>query len=95
MSGGSYDYLCFAELEDLFNRKGHLSNMTDRLMELGYPQLALENMEFALDLRRFKLNFGTRQKRLREIWHTIEWLDSGDYGVDTARKHLDKLLEEE
>lgn len=89
MSGGSYDYLCFAD-EAIFGREASLQEMADRLAKLGYAEdAAKETMEVLLEIRQAKVRIGARQDRLRQIWQAVEWWDSGDWGEDGVKKALE------
>jgi len=83
MSGGSYDYLCW-NTDDLERRRGMVDAMAKRLEELGYRDAAraTRNVLYLLD--------GARQAAdaLSDVWHAVEWRDSGDYGDDSMRKAI-------
>ena len=40
MSGGYFDYLCYKETEDLFNRTKDLEEMREKLISYGYEDIA-------------------------------------------------------
>ena len=40
MSGGSFNYLCYAELSELLNRISDLEDIERELIELGYTDIA-------------------------------------------------------
>lgn len=83
MSGGSYDYLCW-NTDDLGRRRGHVHAMGERLEELGYPAAARATRDVL-----YLLDGAERAARaLSDVWHAVEWLDSGDYGDDSARKAI-------
>ena len=91
MSGGSYEYLCFTEIQDLLHKEDIITKMADRLIELGYDNFAKETLQILYDIKKFKLSFEVREIRLSSIWKAVEWLDSGDYGIDTAKECLDEI----
>lgn len=92
MSGGSYNYLCDADIEDLLNGKQvDLDEMSARLVGLGYAEdAARETEELILMLRQFKVRADVRLRRLRDVWHAVEWWDSCDYSEDQVRQALAK-----
>jgi len=94
MSGGSYDYICFSELRDLLWKDETISSMANRLIELGYESLAKETLEYLHFIKRVRTESGVMMKRLSKIWKVVEWLDSGDYGLDTVKKILDDIKKE-
>ena len=73
MSGGSWNYLCYA---DLTNRTYDVEKMAEELRYLGFEKAADETlrihkaMVLAEDLR-----IG-----LQEVWRAVEWRDSSDIG---------------
>ena len=83
MSGGSYEYLCYADtLEDILQKVHQLIPMADRLTELGYSDAAKETEEVDLLLRQFNRRISARIDRLKGVWKAVEWLDSCDSGQD-------------
>lgn len=93
MSGGSYDYLCFADASDALTDKVeyNLANMAQRLAGLGWADdAARESTELLLLIRQAQVNLGVRMDRLRDIWKAVEWWDSQDSGPEGVRKALAK-----
>lgn len=85
MSGGSYDYLCYQ-----LDTGGHLNladleAMRDRLNELAPDSAAARDTAALHAALSTPLVDG-----LTEVWHDVEWLDSGDYGEDQARAGIEK-----
>lgn len=85
MSGGSYDYL-YAKY-DLLGQRDNLILMAHRLRELGADDAAeatdaLRKQQEAIEA---ESDFGSP---LRELWHDVEWLDSGDYGMDQVTEGI-------
>lgn len=95
MSGGSYNYLCYAsDLEDLVGKQQDLQEMVDRLAGLGYAQdAASESLELLLMLRQLQVHIEARMRRLKDVWKAIEWWDSSDYGEDQVKAALAKYRE--
>lgn len=92
MSGGSYDYLCWViDLGELAAKEHQLEEMADRLAGLGYAQdAARETQELLVQLRQFKVRAEVRIKRLSDVWHAVEWWDSGDTAEQGVREALAK-----
>jgi hypothetical protein len=82
MSGGSYDYLCFSEFAEA---PEPLRRMAERLAGLPYAAKAAADTAGIVDMLG---EAARRAERLNDVWHAIEWWDSGDYGEDEARKVL-------
>lgn len=76
MSGGSFDYLCYAEGDQLSGRLADIEMMARRLKEMGHAEAARdtqavwEGLCSAID----------GAARLRDVWHAMEWVDSRDWG---------------
>lgn len=91
MSGGSYDYICFASADDLLAKKIEIQEMADRLAELGYAEdAAKETMALLLTLRQFENRIKAMQERLSGVWKAVEWWDSCDSGEDRVHEELKK-----
>ena len=82
MSGGSFDYLCFMEVEQLMNNKDLLDKMANRLLELGYKDAAKETFLAKIILEQTEIRIEVIKERLEKVWKAIEWMDSGDSGID-------------
>lgn len=91
MSGGSYDYLCHKQAEDLMTMERSLQAMSDRLAGLGYASdAALETQQLLLTIRQYQNRINASVERLNEIWRAVEWWDSGDSGEDGVKVALEK-----
>jgi hypothetical protein len=86
MSGGSYNYLSY-HAPDLGGHRHHLEAMADRLEGLPYGSKAAEatrSILAALD-----------DEALANVWHAVEWWDSGDYGEDKVQAAIAKYEEQQ
>ncbi len=84
MSGGSYNYL-YCHVDGLDGRRGDIRRMAERLEDLGYaPEVAADTRKVLALLDEAEAVAG----RLEDVWHDVEWWDSGDYGEDTVRKTI-------
>jgi hypothetical protein len=86
MSGGSFDYLCFA---DLVAREGDVTAMRDALA--AYPRTL--GMEAALRDTDAVLAAMAAVQRLQTalspVWRAVEWHRSGDIDENSARETID------
>jgi hypothetical protein len=82
VSGGSYEYLYMAEWT---RWEEQLRKMRDRLYELGYPEASDETARYLSTLEELNGN-----ERLRAAWHAVEWMDSGDTGIDQTHDAMAK-----
>lgn len=93
MSGGSYNYLCYKESYDIYERKEELVEMRDRLIELGFTDVAGETEGVLLMLKSFEVRLQTRIDRLKDVWRSVEWMDSGDSGLESVKDSVEKYRE--
>lgn len=93
MSGGSFDYLCTKDYNDLCNQQAIISEMRDKLTEMGYEDAARETESVNLIIDAFRVRMETRLKRLSNVWHAVEWYVSHDYGRDQVEKAIEKYRE--
>jgi len=90
MSGGSYDYLCFKQADDLFQMEEKLQAMADRLAALGYAEdAAKETTSVLLQVRQARVRLQARIERLQHVWRAVEWWDSGDTSEDAVKEALE------
>ena len=90
MSGGSYNYLCYADFPDICSKISDLEDMRDRLLALGYMDSAEETEGVILMIKSFRVRIEARIKRLNEIWQAVEWKDSGDWGMENIEEAIKK-----
>jgi len=92
VSGGNYDYLCWAdELDRLLEKQHHLADMAERLAGLGYADdAAQETTDLLLTLRQWRIRAQAHVKRLEGVWKAVEWWDSADWDEDAVREALAK-----
>lgn len=91
MSGGSFDYLCYkGELEEILTHRYELNKMIERLTELGYKDAAKEAEKMLLTLDQFETRFEAMWERLQNIFWAVEWMDSGDTGIEEVNKQIKK-----
>ena len=93
MSGGSFNYLCYRDASQLLSGEsdGELQAMADKLAELEYAaDASKETRELILVLRQTKDRVENYISRLRDIWHAVEWWESGDSSEDDVKENLAK-----
>ncbi len=85
MSGGSYDYLYSRDASDFLGDQStameNLDRMADRLAGLGFADAAQESRRLYLEVLRCQARIRPMIDRLEDVWHAIEWVDSGDYSM--------------
>lgn len=94
MSGGSYDYLCYKEVNQLMEYQEILEQMAGDLAELGYAaDVAAETWDIIYTLRAFQTRMQVALKRMEPIWHAKEWWQSSDYGEEQFKQVLEEYRE--
>lgn len=99
MSGGSYNYLCGAlDLEDLLSKRRDLEAMANRLETLpekefpGAHAAGKLTRELLIKIDLWDSHASITAGLLSDVWKSVEWWDSNDYGPDQVRVELDNLL---
>lgn len=94
MSGGSYDYLCVKDADELFHMEEQLQRMAARLAGLGYAEdAAMETEDVLAAVRQARVRLNARISRLGRVWRAVEWWDSGDYAEDQVRTAVEEYRE--
>lgn len=88
MSGGSYNYLCWAvSTGNVAGRRDDIEAMEKRLQSSGYYAAARATREV--------LNMLEAANRiaasLEGVWHAVEWKDSNDYTEDQVIEEIQKF----
>lgn len=97
MSGGSWDCLCFDDIDKLCDREDNIQAMADRLASDNLPLAAKETQELLATLRMFKNRISVLKERLEPVWRAVEWCDSCDTThkdyIEIVEEHYKKLME--
>lgn len=87
MSGGSYNYLA-THVTGLEDRSDDIVRMAARLDGLGYATEAAAETRKVLEI----LDEAEKvAQRLYDVWHAVEWWDSGDSGEEQVRKAVSEF----
>lgn len=102
MSGGSYNYLCWKDVNELSECLEELDLMSNRLIELGYADAGRETIELSQIIKQSQKRKEVIRERLEFVWHAIEWMDSHDSTITEVndaikiyRKGGNKIIEKE
>lgn len=90
MSGGSYNYLCYKDADEIPAYKSELNKMRDRLTQLGHLDAAKETESILLMLDAFEVRLQARIDRLRGVWQAVEWDGSMDGDEDDIKEAVEK-----
>ena len=90
MSGGSHNYLCYSGFPDILSRTSDMESMEQSLLSLGYTDIAKDVrrlIEYCLSAEnRISVLF----EQLEDVFHAIEWYDSGDIGKESLIERLEQ-----
>ena len=92
MSGGSYDYLCYKDTNELFMSSNirTLEEMEQRYTELGFMDIAKDFRRLIEYIKSANNRVGVLANQLNELMHDIEWYDSGDIGKNDLVESVEK-----
>ena len=92
MSGGSHNYLCYAEVQDLLSgtRIADMEDMEQRLIQLGYVDVAKDVRRLIEYCKSAEIRIGVLFEQLDEVFRAVEWYDSADIGKDSLIKRLEE-----
>jgi hypothetical protein len=88
VSGGRYDYLCWAagDVADLANKRTVLGEMAERLAGLNPEGHAAADTYEVLAILAAAAH---ASRRLEGVWHAVEWRDSRDWDDERMQGVLD------
>ena len=95
MSGGSFNYLCYKETEDLFNRISDLEDMRESLIKYGYEDIAKDTQRLIEYIKLAECVISTLKGMLEPVFHAVEWYESADYSKETMIEILEKYRRKE
>lgn len=90
MSGGSLNYLCFSEFNELFNRFDDMEYAEEFLLNNGYEDIARDVRRLIEYLKTARNRIGVLQEQLNSVFHAIEWYKSADIGEESLVKRLEE-----
>ena len=90
MSGGSHNYLCYAEMPDIMGRTADMEEMEQHLIAEGYTDIAKDVRRLIEYCKSAEIRIGTLFEQLEDVFHDIEWYHSADIGKETLIKTLEK-----
>ena len=88
MSGGSINYLCYAE--DVINRTNDMEDVEKILISLGYIDIATDVRRLIEYCKTAEIRINVLFEQLEDVFHDVEWYESADIGKETLIKTLEK-----
>lgn len=96
MSGGSHEYVCWRDSDELFTigTIKNLRDIADSLRALGHD-VAASMVDHHADVIGACLQaVGDRQDRLADLLKAVEWHDSGDWGPKQVADAVKALVDD-
>lgn len=92
LSGGSFNYLCYKDVPDLMNPSSisELESMALYLMNIGYEDIAKDTKRLIEYIKSASLTIEVLSQQLNDVFHAVEWYESGDWGRDGCIEELEK-----
>lgn len=92
MSGGSFDYLCYKEVPELMNSSNiaNLESMVQHLQKYGYEDIARDTQRLIEYIQSASIRIEVLSENLNDVFHAVEWHESGDIGRETMIAELEK-----
>lgn len=91
MSGGSFNYLCFKDAEDIFGYSGReeLRRMVEELQAMPGAEDVAADAATALAIVDYQtLRLQAHLDHLHEVFKAVEWWRSCDYGEDDVKEAI-------
>ena len=89
MSGGSHNYLCYKDVEEIIYETEELECMRDTLIKYGYEDIAKDTQRLVEYIKSAKVRIETLNDLLKPVFKAIEWYESGD----TSKESMNEILE--
>lgn len=90
MSGGSLNYLCYKEPEELFHYISEMEEVEQVLIGQGAEDIAKDVRRLIEYVKSAEIRIGVLSGQLNDIFHAVEWRLSADYGDETLKKHIEQ-----
>jgi hypothetical protein len=94
MSGGSFNYLCSRDLEDILYGVGEEWDSMLHELDSLCPEAASEMRKIRTDAETFVKEHDNRWNKLTRVLHAVEWWRSNDYGKDQVDKAIKEYMSE-
>lgn len=90
MSGGSHNYLCYAEIPDIIGRTGDMEDMVETLLSYGYNDIAKDVCRLIEYCKSAENRIGVLFEQLQDVFHDIEWYHSADISQESLLEGLER-----
>lgn len=93
MSGGSLNYLCYKEVNQLFDHVDDMEKVEATLLAEGYEDIARDVRRLIEYVKTAENRISVLRDKLEDVFHAVEWYDSADYSRATMLAIFDKYRE--
>lgn len=90
MSGGSHNYLCWANMPDVISRTKDMEEMEQDLIKLGYTDIAKDVRRLIEYCKSAEIRINILFEQLENVFHDVEWYHSADIGENDLIKTLEQ-----
>ena len=90
MSGGSHNYLCWAQMPEILDRTADMEDVEQHLIAEGYEDIAKDVRRLIEYCKSAEIRISVLFERLEQVFHDIEWYHSADIGKETLLQTLEK-----
>ena len=92
MSGGSHNYLCYAEVQELlsYSRIADMEEMEHDLIQEGYTDIARDVRRLIEYCKSAENRISVLFEALEDVFHDIEWYHSADIERERLMNTLEK-----
>ena len=90
MSGGSLNYLCYAEIPDIVSRTRDMEDVEQILIRLGYTDIATDVRRLIEYCLSAQIRINVLAEQLHDVFHAVEWYESADIGKESLIKRLEQ-----
>ena len=89
MSGGSLNYLCYKEPEELFHYIREMEEVESELITRNAMDIAKDVRRLIEYIKTAKNRIGVLSEQLNNVFRAVEWWKSADIGDDSLLKALE------
>ena len=89
MSGGSLNYLCYKSPEELFHYIAEMEEVEAELITRNAMDIAKDVRRLIEYIKTAENRIGVLSEQLNNVFHAVEWWQSGDIGDDSMLKALE------
>lgn len=90
MSGGSLNYLCYKEPEELFHYLRELEEVEQELLTRGAQDIARDVRRLIEYIKSAENRISILSEQLNPIFRAVEWRQSADIGEDSLLKVIEE-----